>query len=33
MARLACLSGQEYADRYVTEQEREERDRRTGTER
>ena len=32
MARLACLSGQEYADRYVTEEEREERDRRTGTE-
>ena len=32
MARLASLSGQEYADRYVTEEEREERDRRTGTE-
>ena len=32
MARLAELSGQEYADRYVTEEERAERDRRTGTE-
>lgn len=32
MARLGELSGQEYADRYVTDEEREERDRRTGTE-
>lgn len=32
MARIAGLSGQEVADRYVTEEERAERDRRTGTE-
>ena len=32
MARIAELSGQEYADRYVTDEELEERDRRTGTE-
>ena len=33
MDRLGELSGQEYADRHVTDEEREERDRRTGTER
>lgn len=33
MARIAELSGQDYTDRYATQEEREERDRRTGTER
>ncbi len=32
MGRIAQLSGQEYAGRYATQQERDERDRRTGTE-
>ncbi|WP_353357595.1 lysophospholipid acyltransferase family protein [Intrasporangium sp. DVR] len=32
MSRIARSSGQEYADRYVTDEERQERDRRTGTE-